>query len=56
MTNQENQNNITVSSDAEMLDVLDVTDIHYGILVRVKYEGEIFLGKVLSVVNNQTQV
>ena len=56
MTNQENQNNITVSSDAEMLDVLDVTDIYYGILVRVKYEGEIFLGKVLSVVNNQTQV
>ena len=39
-----------------MLDVLDLKDIHYGMWVKVKYEGEIFLGKVLSVVNNQTQV
>ena len=38
-----------------MLDVLDVTDIDYGMWVKVKYEGEINLGKVLSVVNNQTQ-
>ena len=56
MTNQENQNNITGCSDAEMLDVLDVNDRDYDMWVKVKYEGEIFLGKVLSVVNNQTQV
>ena len=30
MTNQENQKDINVYSDAEMLDVLDVTDIDYG--------------------------
>ena len=39
-----------------MLDALDLKDIHYGMWVKVKYEGEIFLGKVLSEVNNQTQV
>ena len=38
-----------------MLDALDLKDIHYGMWVKVKYEGEIFLGKVLSAVNNQTQ-
>ena len=56
MTNQENQNNTDVCSDEEMLDVFDVKGIYYGMWVKVKYEGEIFLGKVLSVVNNQTQV
>ena len=56
MTNQGNQNNTAVCSDAEMLDVLDLKDIHYGMWVKVKYEGEIFWGKVLSVVNNRTQV
>ena len=53
MTNQENQNNTDVCSDVEILDVLDVKDIHYGMSVKVKYEEEIFLGKVLSV---QTQI
>ena len=42
-------------SNAEMLDVLDLKDIHYGMWVKVKYEGEIILGNILSVVNNQTQ-
>ena len=56
MTNQENQNNTDVCSDAEMLVVLDVMDIHYGMWVKMKCEWEIFFGKVLSVVNNQTQV
>ena len=56
MTNQENQDNSTASSDAEMLDLLDVKDIHDGMWMKVKYNREIFLGKVLSVVNNETQV
>ena len=38
-----------------MLDALDLTDIYYGALVKVKYGGEILLGKFLSLVNNQTQ-
>ena len=38
-----------------MLDVLDLKDIHYGVLVKVKYGGEILLGKFLSLVNNHTQ-
>ena len=38
-----------------MLDALDLKDIHYGMWVKVKYEGEIILGNILSVVNNQTQ-
>ena len=56
LTNQENQNDSTVCSDKEMLDVLDVKDICDGIWVKVKYEGEIILGKVLFVVNNQIQI
>lgn len=56
LTNQENQNDSTVCSDTEMLDVLDVKDICDGIWVKVKYEGEIILGKVLFVVNNQIQI
>ena len=55
ITNQENQNNTDVCSDTEMLDALDLKDIHYGMWVKVKYEGEIILGNILSVVNNQTQ-
>lgn len=56
LTNQENQNDSTVCSDTEMLDVLDVKDICDGIWVKVKYEGEIILGKVLFAVNNQIQI
>ena len=55
MTNQENQNNTDVCRDAEILVVLDVKDIHYGMWVKVKCEWEIFFSKVLSVVNNQTK-
>ena len=39
MTNQENQNNSTVCSDAEKLDVLNVKDMRGGMWVKVKYEG-----------------
>ena len=39
-----------------MLNVLDVKDTHYGMQVKVKYEGKYFICKVLPVVNNQTQV
>lgn len=56
LTNHENQNDSAVCSDAEMLDVLDVKDICDGIWVKVKYEGEIILGKVLSVLNSQIQI
>lgn len=56
LTNQENQNDSTVCSDTEMLDVLDDKDICDGIWVKVKYEGEIILGKVLFAVNNQIQI
>ena len=28
-----------------MLDALDLMDIHYGMSVKVKYEGEIFFGQ-----------
>ena len=55
ITNQENQKNTDVCSDIEMLDAFDLKDIHYGMWVKVKYEGEIILGNILSVVNNQTQ-
>ena len=55
MTNQENQNNTDVCRDAEILVVLDVKGIHYGMWVKVKCEWEIFFSKVLSVVNNQTK-
>lgn len=56
MTNEENQNNSTICSDAEMLDVLDVKDICYVMWVKVKYNRESFLSKVLSAVNNETKV
>ena len=41
-TNQENQNNSTICSDGEMLDVLDVKDIHDGMWVKVRSQGEYF--------------
>ena len=42
MANQVNQNNTDVCRDAEMFDVLDVKDIHYGMWVKVKSERNIF--------------
>ena len=39
-----------------MLDVLDVKDICDDMWVKVKYDREIFSAKLLSVVNNETQV
>ena len=39
-----------------MLDVLDVKDICDVMWVKVKYNRELFLRKVLSAVNNETKV